>query len=81
MTLTINLLREAMVKANEFDGVLYATSNINFYEKILFKDKDVEEFVNSIDKPALVVSSIVPIDVDEILLDLLDLIHVEIKDY
>lgn len=81
MTLTINLLREAMAKANEIDGVLYSTSNINFYEKILFKDKDVEEFVKSIDKPALVVSSIVPIDVDKILSDLLDLIHVEIKDY
>lgn len=81
MTLTINLLREAMNRVNGINGVLYSTANINFYEKILFKDQNVEEFVKSIDKPALVVSSIVPIDVDEILLDLLDLVHVKIKDY
>lgn len=81
MTLTINLLREAMNKANSIDGVLYSTSNINFYEKILFKEKDVEKFVEFIDKPALVVSSIVPVDVDEILLNLLNLVYAKIKEY
>ncbi len=81
MTLTINLLREAMTRINEIDGVLYSASNINFYEKILFKNMDVKKFFKSIDKPAVVVSSITPIDIDTILSELLELIHVEIKNY
>lgn len=64
MTLTIEVLRRSLEKILKADGVLYASSQLRFYERILFKEKDCEKFTESIKENAIIASSLKRIDCD-----------------
>lgn len=64
MTLTIEVLRKSLNQILKMDGVLYATSQLRFYERILFQEKNCEKFKKSIKENALIASSLKKIDCD-----------------
>lgn len=67
MTLTIGVLNNALNQALAIEGVLYAACEMGFLEEIIFKQKDIQLFLKSIEKPALKVSTINLFNCDEIL--------------
>jgi len=67
MTLTLEVIFRAIQDACREEGVLYATSSLEFYERILFKQQDAARFVALLDRPALVVSTLKEIDCDVII--------------
>lgn len=67
MTLTVEVLRRSMADALEFEGVLYATATLEFFERILFKDRDPDRFLRRLESPALVVSSLEDLECDGII--------------
>ena len=78
MTLTIDVLRQSMNEILSKDGVLYCSSEMTFYEEIIFKEKDLDKFFNLIENPVIKVSTILPFDCDEIIEGLIAEIHSEI---
>lgn len=64
MTLTIEVLRRSLNKILKEDGVLYASSQLRFYERILFHEKDCEKFTESLKENAIIASSLQKIDCD-----------------
>ncbi|WP_455240596.1 SAM-dependent methyltransferase HcgC family protein [Methanothermobacter tenebrarum] len=64
MTLTIEVLRRSLEEILKADGVLYASSQLRFYERILFKEKDCEKFKESLKENAIIASSLKKIDCD-----------------
>ena len=71
MSLTLEVVRRAMDASLSKDGVLYCTSHLDFFEGILFKDKDPDAFLKTLSTPALIVSSLVYINCDSIIGDIL----------
>lgn len=67
MTLTIGVLTNALNKCLNRDGVLYSACEMGFFEEIIFKEKDIDKFIESVDKVALKVSTIDPFVCDEII--------------
>lgn len=78
MTLTIDVLRQSMNEILSKDGVLYCSSEMTFYEEMIFKEKDLDKFFNLIENPVIKVSTILPFDCDEIIEGLIAEIHSEI---
>lgn len=62
MTLAMEVLRHAVAGSLREEGVLYSIAPLEFTERILFHEKDVGRFKQSLDRPALVVSSLREID-------------------
>lgn len=58
MTLTIEVLRKSLNKILKMDGVLYASSPLIFYERIIFQEKDCKKFIESLKENALIASSL-----------------------
>ncbi|ADN36747.1 Protein of unknown function DUF1188 [Methanolacinia petrolearia DSM 11571] len=81
MTLTIDTLRRSMNDANKINGVLYSTTNMEFFERILFKEKNPDKFLKTLDKKALAVSSLIETDCDEIIDSNLKKINSTILDF
>jgi hypothetical protein len=67
MTLTIEVLRRSMNDATDKDGVLYSAASMEFFERILFKEKNPEKFLRTLNKNALTISSLGGTDCDEII--------------
>lgn len=67
MTFTVEVLRNSMQDALQQEGVLYTTSSLDFYERILFQEKDISTFLKTIQRSALVISSLEEIDCDLII--------------
>lgn len=78
MTLTIDILRQSMNEILSREGVLYCSSEMTFFEEIIFKEKDLEKFFNLIESPVMKVSTIGPFDCDELIKGFIDEIHSEI---
>ncbi len=81
MTLTLEVIRKAINTSLQIDGVLYSSSHLNFYEGILFKEKDCKEFIQSLKKSSLIVSSLQDIDCDTIIEDNLKKIKAYIEEW
>lgn len=81
MTLALDVLRHSMADALKKEGVLYAVSSLDFYERILFKEKNIDSFLEAIQQPALVISSLKTIDSDQIIKENLDKISSSVHDY
>ena len=75
MTFTIEILRKSMTDILNCEGVLYCASLMNFFEEIIFKEKDLNKFIKEIQLPALKVSTINPFDCDTIINDNLNKIN------
>ncbi len=80
MTLTMDVLRKSLEEVLKEKGVLYAVASLDFYERILFKEENTEKFLEALQRPAMVASSIKPVNLDNILAEQLKKITVTIKE-
>ena len=80
MTLTMDVLRKSVEEVLKTNGALYAVPSLDFYEGILFKEKNTEKFLKSVNRPAMIVSSIKPVQIDKTLIKIIERIKVEILD-
>ena len=67
MTLTIGILTNLLNKFLEKEGVLYCACEMGFFEEVIFKEKDIEKFIELTDVNAFKVSTINPFDLDEMI--------------
>ena len=67
MTLTIGVLTNVLEECLKKEGVLYSACEMGFFEEVIFKEKDIAKFVESVNKPALKVSTIAPFDCNELI--------------
>ncbi len=67
MTLTIEIIRRSMSDVLGREGVLYCSASLDFFERILFQERDPTRFFTLLDRPALIVSSLCPVDPDEVI--------------
>lgn len=66
MTLLMEVLQRSIRDANCLEGVLYSTASCEHYERILFKEQNYDAFVKGLKRPALIVSSLEPVNCDEV---------------
>ena len=78
MTFTIDVLRQSMNRILATEGVLYCSSEMTFFEEIIFKQKDLDKFFSLIESSAIKVSTILPFDCDDVIRDFIDEIYSEI---
>ena len=67
MTLTIGVLSEVLNNCLKMEGVLYSACEMGFFEEVIFKQKNIKEFIELVDRPALKISTIKPFRCDEII--------------
>ncbi|MDP3035552.1 MAG: SAM-dependent methyltransferase HcgC family protein [Methanobacteriaceae archaeon] len=80
MTLTMDVLRKSLEEVLKEEGVLYAVASLDFYERILFKEENTEKFLETLQRPAMVASSLKAVDLDTVLAKQLAKIRVTIKE-
>ena len=80
MTLAIGVLTNVLNECLEKEGVLYSACEMGFFEEVIFKEKDIPGFMNSIDKPALKVSTIKPFSCDELIREEIDKINCDLNE-
>ena len=78
MTFAIDILRQSMNRILATEGVLYCSSEMTFFEEIIFKEKDLDKFFSLIESPAIKVSTILPFDCDDVIVEFIDEIYSEI---
>lgn len=69
MTLTIGILTNVLNRCLEREGVLYSACEMGFFEEIIFKEQNIDKFMECVDKQALKVSTIAPFSCDELIND------------
>ena len=69
MTLTIGVLTNVLNQISKKDGVLYSACEMGFFEEVIFKEKNIDKFIELTNKKAVKVSTINPFDLDEIILE------------
>ena len=67
MTLTISLLTAVLNKCLEKEGTLYSACEMGFFEEVIFKEKDIDKFIELTNVSALKVSTISPFNCDDII--------------
>lgn len=77
MTLTIGVLTNLMNDFLERKGVLYCACEMGFFEEVIFKEKDIDKFMELVNVNAIKVSTIDPFDLDERIIEELDKITSE----
>ena len=81
MTFSIDILRQSMNEILSKEGVLYCSSEMTFYEEIIFKEKDINKFLRLINSPVIKVSTISIFSCDDIIGDFIDRIYSEILEW
>lgn len=81
MTLTMAVLFCSMRDTLQEEGVLYSTAAMEFYERVLFQEKDPGRFRELLDRPALAVSTLSGIDCDGIIAGNLALIRSQVEEW
>lgn len=81
MTLTLDVLRKSLEEVLKEEGVLYAVASLDFYEGILFKEKDAEKFLQTVNRPAMVVSSLKSVNLDDVLTRYMEKVNVNIIEH
>lgn len=69
MTLTIGVLTDVLNECLSKDGVLYSACEMGFFEEVIFKEKDIEKFIDLAKRQAVKVSTINPFSCDDLILD------------
>ena len=77
MTLTIGVLTNLLNKFLEMEGVLYCACEMGFFEEVIFKEQNIEKFVELTDVNAFKVSTIHLFDLDEMIKKEMDKINSE----
>jgi len=67
MTLTIGALTNLLNSFIEKEGVLYCACEMGFYEEVIFKEMNIEKFIELTSVNAFKVSTIKPFDLDELI--------------
>lgn len=67
MTLTIGLLTKVLNRCLEKEGTLYSACEMGFFEEVIFKEKDIDKFIELANANALKVSTIRPFNCDDII--------------
>lgn len=67
MTLTIGVLTNLLNRFLEKEGVLYCACKMGFFEEVIFKEKDIEKFIELTNVNAFKVSTIKPFSLDELI--------------
>ena len=67
MTMTIEILRNGLNDLLNSNGVLYGVAGMNFFEGVLFKEKNHQKFRELMKEPALIISALQPISPDDAL--------------
>lgn len=67
MTLTVGILNSVLNKCLEKEGVLYSACEMGFFEEVIFKEKDIDKFIELVDVNALKVSTIDPFNCDKLI--------------
>ncbi len=75
MTLTIGVLTNVLNETFKKKGVLYSACEMGFYEEVIFKQKDIDKFIELADNKAIKISTIKPFNLDELILDELNKIE------
>lgn len=75
MTLTIGVLTNALQKSQKREGVLYSACEMGFFEEVIFKEKNIPKFVESVSKNAMKISTIDPFSCDDLIKTQLDKIE------
>lgn len=69
MTLTIGILTNVIEKCLKKDGVLYSAGEMGFFEEVIFKEKNINKFIEISNINAIKVSTIKPFSCDELIED------------
>ncbi len=77
MTLTIGILTRLLNRFLEREGVLYCACEMGFFEEVIFKQKDINKFIELTNANAFKVSTIDPFDLDELIREETDKITTE----
>lgn len=80
MTITMEILRKSLADALSKPGVLYGVAGMEFYEGVLFKEKDVNKFSKLMQKPALTISTMEPFSFDAMIEEYLDKVCCHVED-
>lgn len=75
MTLTIGVLTNALQESQKKEGVLYSACEMGFFEEVIFKEKNIPKFVESVSKNAMKISTIDPFSCDDLIKTQLDKIE------
>ena len=75
MTLTIDILTNSLNKILKKEGVLYSACEMGFFEEVIFKEKNIDKFIELTDKKAIKISTINPFSPDDIILNELNKIE------
>ncbi|AMD16853.1 Hmd co-occurring protein HcgC [Methanobrevibacter sp. YE315] len=67
MTLTIGILTNLLNKCRQKEGVLYSACEMGFFEEVIFKEKNIEKFIELTNVNAFKVSTINPFNLDELI--------------
>jgi hypothetical protein len=76
----MEVLRKSLDDILKMNGVLYGVAGMNFYEGVLFKEKDYDKFFRLMKEPALITSSLQPLSSDDTLEKYLKKINSKVKD-
>ncbi|WP_407413396.1 SAM-dependent methyltransferase HcgC family protein [Methanobrevibacter sp.] len=68
MTLTIGILTNSLNKILEKEGVLYSACEMGFFEEVIFKEKNIDKFIDLINNKAIKISTINKFSPDDIVL-------------
>ena len=80
MTLTIGVLSDVLNACLKQEGVLYSACEMGFFEEIIFKEQNIDKFIQAVDKPALKVSTINPFSSDELITHEINKINSDINE-
>lgn len=69
MTLTIGVLTNVLNRFLEKEGVLYCACEMGFFEEVIFKEKDIDKFIEQVNVNVFKVSTIDPFDLDEMIME------------
>lgn len=75
MTLTIGVLTNALQESQKKEGVLYSACEMDFFEEVIFKEKNIPKFVELVSKNAMKISTIDPFSCDDLIKTQLDKIE------
>lgn len=67
MTLTIGVLTDTLNQISNKEGVLYSACEMGFFEEVIFKEKNIDKFIELTDKQAIKISTIHPFSPDDII--------------
>lgn len=67
MTLTMGILTNTLNCCLKKEGVLYGACEMGFFEEIIFKEKNIDKFLELTNIPAIKISTIKPFDCDNII--------------